>query len=73
MTPMPWQLKKTIKGDIKTVWHAPKEVSPICLIFIRHGGSIMCLVNCSRIYLSDCGHEMLEFVASNLNEARKTM
>ena len=71
-------IKKTIEGDIKTAGHVPRKISAICSIFIRRGGSIVCLVNGSRRYSSDLpqgGLEIpciLKFVASNLNEAGKT-
>ena len=71
-------IKKTIEGDIKTVGHVPRSISAICSIFIRRGGSIVCLVNGSRRYSSNLpqgGLEIpciLKFVARNLNEVGKT-
>ena len=71
-------IKKTIEGDIKIVGHIPREISDICSIFIRRGGSIVCVVNGSRRYSSDLpqgGLEIpciLKFVARNLSEADKT-
>ena len=64
-------IKKYIEGDRKTVGHIPRKISAICLIFIRRGDSIVCLVDGSRRYLSDLpqgGFEIpctLKFVASN--------
>ena len=68
-------IKKTIEGDIKTVGHVPRKICAICSIFIRRGGSTLCLVNGSRRYLFDLppgGLEIfciLKFATSNLNEA----
>ena len=70
-------IKKNIEGDIKTVGHIPRKISAICSIFIRRGGSIVCLVDGSRRYSSDLpqgGLEIpciLKFLASNSNEADK--
>ena len=70
-------IKKTIEGDIKTVGLVPKKISAICLIFIRCGGSIVCLINSSRRYSSNLPqdelkiHCILKFILSNLNEASK--
>ena len=72
-------IKKTIEGDIKTVGHVrpKKDFCHICSIFIRRGGSIVCVVNGSRRYSSDLPQGglkipcILKFVASNSNEAGK--
>ena len=70
-------IKKTIEGDIKIVGHVPRKFSAICSIFIRRGGSIVCIVSGSRRYSSNLpqgGLEIpciLKFTASNLNEAGK--
>ena len=64
-------IKKTIKSDIKTVGYGPRKISAICSIFIRRGGSIVCLVNGSCKCSSDLpqgGLEILcilKFVTSN--------
>ena len=47
-------IKKNIEGDIKTVGHIPRKISSICSIFIRHGGSIVCLVDGSHRYRLIC-------------------
>ena len=53
-------IKKNIEGDIKTVGHIPRKISAICSIFIRRGGSIVCLVDGSRRYSSDLPQGGLE-------------
>lgn len=71
-------IKKDIDGEIKTVGHIPRKISVICSIFIRRGGSILCLVNGARRYSSDLpqgGLEIpcvLKFAARNEKEAAKT-
>lgn len=68
---------KNIRGDIKTIGHVPKNISAICLTFIRCGDSIVCLLNGSHRYSPDLpqgGFEIpciLKFIASNLHEAGK--
>ena len=47
---MQWQLQ--IKEDI-TVGHVPRALLPICSIFIRTGGIIICLITRGRQYSSD--------------------
>ena len=44
---------KTISGSIATVGHLPRAISPICSIFIRHGGKIISKVNGMRRYSAD--------------------
>ena len=62
---------------MKTVGHVPRKISAICSIFIRRGGSILCIVKGSRRYSSDLpqgGLEIpctLEFVSHDKNEATK--
>ena len=69
---------KTIEEDIKMIGHVPRKISAICSIFIRCGGSIVCLLNGSCKYLFDLpqgGLEIpciLKFVTSDLNEACRT-
>ena len=68
-------IKKNIEGDIKTVGHIPRKISAICSIFIRRGGSIVCLVDTYSSDLPQGGLEIpciLKFLASNSNEADKT-
>lgn len=70
-------VKKAIDGVIKTVGHVPRIISAICSIFIRRGGSLVCIVNGSRRYSSDLpqgGLEIpckLKFVTSSSKEAGK--
>ena len=70
-------IKKTIEGDIKTVEHVLRKVSAICLIFIRHGGNIVCLAYmalidtcliCHKVYLK---YWIMKSIRSDLNEAGK--
>ena len=68
---------KTVNGEVKTVRHVPRNISSICSIFIRRGGSILCTVKGPRQYSSDLsqgGLEIpctLEFVSHKENEAVK--
>ena len=67
-----------ITGAVTTVGHIPRKISAICSIFIRHGGSITCVVNGSHRYSADLpqgGLEIpciLKFMAKIQSEAAKT-
>ena len=71
-------IRKTIDGEIKTVGHVPRRISLICSIFVRRGGSILCIVRGSRQYSSDLpqgGLEIpctLEFISHDKKESAKT-
>ena len=53
-------IHKTIDGEVKTVGHVPRNISSICSIFIRRGGSILCTVKGPRQYSSDLPQGGLE-------------
>ena len=64
-------------GDL-TVGHVPRLISAICSIFIRRGGSLVCVVTGSRQYSADLPQGGLEvpcqyiFRTSNQAESDKT-
>ena len=68
---------KTISGSNVTVGHLPRATSPICSIFIRHGGTIISRVNGTRGYSADIPQGGLEipcvvtFDAKNFKEGNK--
>ena len=51
--PLAVAIKKLIDGSNMIVGHVPRCMSPLCSVFIRRGGSIMCVVDGPRRYLSD--------------------
>ena len=63
---------------VATVGHVPRKISAICSIFIRRGGTIICVVNGARRYSVDLpqgGLEIpcvLKFTAKIQSEAAKT-
>ena len=65
-------------GTTTTVGHVPRKLSVICSIFIRHGGTINCVVNGTRHYSADLPQGGLEipcvlnFTAKTQSEAAKT-
>ena len=69
---------KTISGSSVTVGHLPRAISPVCSIFIRHGGTIISRVNGTRRYSADISQGGLEipcvltFLAKNFKEGNKT-
>ena len=69
---------KTISGSSLTVGHLPKAISPICSIFIRHGGTIISRVNGTCRYSADIPQRGLEipcvltFLVKDFNEGNKT-
>ena len=46
-------IKKAIPTGNVTVGHTPRVISPVCSVFIRRGGIIVCVVNGARQYSSD--------------------
>jgi len=48
-------VKKVIDGRNTIVGHVPRCISPLCSVFIRRGGSIMCIVDIPR------QHSVLDF------------
>ena len=70
-------IRKIIDGELKSVGHVPRRISLICSIFVRRGGSILCIVRGSRRYSSDLpqgGLEIpctLEFISRNKKESAK--
>ena len=73
-------IKGSVAGDgtVATVGHVPRKISAICSIFIRHGGTIICVVNGACRYSADLpqgGLEIpcvLKFTAKIQSEAAKT-
>ena len=61
-----------------TVGHVPRKMSAIYSIFIRHGGTIICVVNGACRYSADLPQGGLEipcvlrFTAKTQSEAAKT-
>ena len=51
--------KVTPTGNV-TVGHTPRVLSSVCSVFIHHGGTIVCVVNVARQYLSDLPQRGLE-------------
>ena len=51
--------KATPTGNV-TVGHMPRVISPVCSVFIRRGGIIVCVVNGARQYSSDLPQGGLE-------------
>ena len=45
-------IKKATPTGIVTVGHTPRVISSVCSVFIRQGGTIVCVVNGARQYLS---------------------
>jgi len=64
-------------SDERTAGHVPRNISPICSIFICHGGVIKCTVTGSRLYSADLkkgGLEIpcvLKFSTSSFKEKEK--
>ena len=46
-------VKKEIEGEERFVGHVPRQISAICSLFIRRGGTIRCTVTGSRRYSAD--------------------
>ena len=46
-------IKKVTPTGNETVGHTPRVISSVCLVFIRRGGTIVCVVNGARQYSSD--------------------
>ena len=44
--------KVTPTGNV-TIGHTPRVISSVCSVFIRRGGTIVCVVNGARQYSSD--------------------
>ena len=55
-----------VKKDDSIIGHLPKNISRICSLFLRRGGSISCIVAGSRRYLSDLSQGGLEIPCSLL-------
>jgi len=51
--PLAVAIKKLIDGSNTIVGHVPRCISPLCSVFIRRGGSIVCIVDGPRRYSSD--------------------
>jgi len=51
--PLAVAIKKLIDGSNTIVGHVPRHISPLCSVFIRRGGSIVCIVDGPRRYSSD--------------------
>ena len=70
-------VKKQIDGESTVIGHVPRQISPLCSVFIRRGGSITCIVNGPRRYSADLpqgGMELLcklMFIAPSLLECNK--
>ena len=47
-------------SDGRVVGHMPRKISPVCSIFIWHGGAITCTVSDRRRYSADIEQEGLE-------------
>ena len=68
--------KVTPTGNV-TVGHTPRVISSVCSVFIRRGGTIVCVVNRARQYSSDLPQGGLEvpciltFRASSEKEGKK--
>jgi len=63
---------KRVSGDWIAVGYVPFEISLICSIFIRRGGSIVSNITGSRHYPSDLKHEIsykFRFSTRNKEEA----
>ena len=45
-----------------TVGHVPRSISPVCSIFIRRGGMIVCRVTGHRRYFADLPQAVVEFL-----------
>ena len=43
--PLSVVMKKLMEGNSTVVGHVPRRISPFCSIFIKRGGSIMCIVD----------------------------
>ena len=46
-------IKKATLTRNMTVGHTPRVILSVCLVFIYQGGTIVCVVNGARQYLSD--------------------
>ena len=65
---------KRVSGKWTVVGYVPFEISSICSIFIRRGGSIVSNITGSRHYPSDLEHEIsykFRFSTQNKEEANK--
>ena len=58
--PLSVAVKKVIDGRNTIVGHVPRRISPLCSVFIRRGGSIMCIVDGPRRYSADLPQGGLE-------------
>ena len=76
--PMAVAVIKEIEGETKTVGHIPRRISALSSVFIRRGGTIICIVNGNRRYSTDLIQGGLEipclliFGSKNGSEALKT-
>ena len=55
-----------VKKDNDIIGHLPRKISRICLLFLRRGGSISCIVTGRRICSSDPSQDGLEIPCSLL-------
>ena len=65
--PLAVGIKKLINGSNPIVGRVPRCISPLCLVFIRRGGSITCVVNGPRQYSSDLPQGGLELLCKLLS------
>ena len=73
-------IKRSVAGNgtVATVGHVPRKISAKCSIFIRHEGTIICVVNGAHRYSADLPQDGLEipcvlkFTAKTQSKATKT-
>ena len=58
-----------LKGGV-VIGHLPRKISKICLLFLRRGGSISCVVSGGRRYSSDLPQGGLEIPCKLLFKAK---
>ena len=67
--PLAVAIKQLIDESSMIVGHVPGPISPLCPVFIRRGGSIMCIMNAPRQYSSDLPQGGLELLCKVLFSA----
>lgn len=55
-------IKGNVAGDgtVTTLGHVPRKISALCSIFVRHGGTIVCIINDAHCYSVDLPQSGLE-------------
>ena len=58
-------IKKATLTENVIVGHTPRVISSVCSVFIHQGGTIVCVVNGARQYLSDLPWHLLTMAHSH--------